>query len=211
MLELWSGILSNNAAKVRIVLAEKQVPYKTHELPWTKQRQWDPKPEAFLAVSPRGQVPVLIDDGFVIHDSTVINEYLEDKFPLPALLPADLTDRTEARIWEDEGDYYQGPVGVLISDVFLGDPDAGLTDAAADAIKSLEHFFERLDNQLEGRKYIARSYSVADISVFLTVMFATTLGAQAQGDNLQRWLETMLARPVVKAEYDAILNGVAAL
>lgn len=210
-MQLWSGVLSNNAAKVRIVLAEKGIDYQTNELPWTKENKWEPKPADFLKVSPRGEVPVLIDDGFVVHDSTVINEYLEDKFPEPSLFPQDPRLKTECRIWEDEGDFNQRHVGVLISDVFLGEPGAPLTPAAKEAIDSLGVFYDRLDRQLKGKDYLCGEFSVADISVFMTVVFATTLGAEIAQENLKAWFERMMARPVIAEEYQSILTAVAAL
>ena len=210
-MQLWSGVLSNNAAKVRIVLAEKGIDVEIHEVPWTKESLWEPKPAEFLAVSPRGEVPVLIDDGFVVHDSTVINEYLEERYPEPALFPADTRTRAECRIWEDEGDFNQKHVAVLISDFFLGEPEAPLTPAAREAIDALGEFYKRLDSQLDGREYLCGGFSVADISVFMTLAFAVTLGAEITQENLEAWYERMMARPVIAREYQAILAAAAAL
>ncbi len=211
MLELWSGVLSNNAAKVRIALAEKGLDYVVNEVPWTKQSRWDPKPAGLLAVSPRGQVPVLIDDGFVVHDSTVIIEYLEDKYPTPPLFPAAINDKTECRMWEDDADYAQQFVGTLISDVFLGKSDAPLSEKAVDAIASLEQFYNRLETRLEDRDFLSGEFSAADVANFMVVAFATTMGAEVTQPRLAAWFARMLERPTVKQEYDAILGAAAAL
>ncbi|MDA1075122.1 MAG: glutathione S-transferase N-terminal domain-containing protein [Proteobacteria bacterium] len=66
---LWSGTLSPFSAKVRIVLAEKGLPIEIREVPWSRQNKWHPKPKAFLDVSPRGEVPVLVDGGLAVFDS----------------------------------------------------------------------------------------------------------------------------------------------
>jgi glutathione S-transferase len=84
-MKLWSGLLSPFSAKVRIVLAEKDLPVEIMPIPWSRQTLWGPKPSEFVAVSPRGQVPVLIDGDVVVYDSTVICEYLEDRYPSPPL------------------------------------------------------------------------------------------------------------------------------
>ncbi len=210
-MKLWSGVLSNNAAKVRIVLREKAIPFEVLEMPWTKERLWEPKPEAFLKVSPRGQVPVLIDDGFIVYDSTVINEYLEDRFPAPALIPGDPLQKAQCRLWEDEGDFYQQYVGVLIRDVFLGEPGAPLTEDAEQAIVQLNGFFSRVAIQLDDRDYLCGEYSVADISVFMTAVFAVTLGVDIGDGQVKTWFERMLARPGVAEEYAAMMSAVAAL
>ena len=102
-MQLISGVLSNNAAKVRIVLGEKGVDVELVEVPWTKARAWEPKPRALLDTNPRAQVPVLMDGDLTLWDSTVINEYLEDKHPEPSLRPASVKARALCRLLEDEG------------------------------------------------------------------------------------------------------------
>ena len=204
-MELWSGVLSNNAAKVRIVLAEKNLEYKINELPWTKANQWEPKPKAFLDISPRGQVPVLVDGETAIHDSTVINEYLEERFPEVPLLPTDVESRLVCRQWEDEGDFQQGAVGILISEVFMADSAGELSGAAKEALSQLELFVQRLDVELGEKPYICGSFSVADISVFLTLAFSQVLGLSIQSRKVLAWIERMMSRPGVKTEFDSIL------
>ena len=61
------------------------------------------------SINPVGKVPALIDDGVIVHDSTIINEYLEDKFPRNNLLPADPVERARARKFEDYADAYLMP------------------------------------------------------------------------------------------------------
>lgn len=210
-MELWSGVLSNNAAKVRIALAEKGISYVNREVPWTKETQWEPKPEAFLAVSPRGEVPVLIDDGFAVHDSTVIIEYLEEKYPDVALFPASGMDRAQCRIWEDEGDFNQKHVGVLINDVFLKAEGTPLSQAAQNAMGALTRFVDRVEAQLEGKDYLCDGFSVADTSVFLTLFFAQTLGLKVSQPRVLAWSQRMMSRPAVGQEIASIGAAVAAL
>lgn len=210
-MELISGVLSNNAAKVRIVLGEKAIEFKVIEVPWTKVAAWDPKPAILLENNPRAQVPVLVDESLTLWDSTVIAEYLEDKFPEKPLLPKDPAARAICRLWEDEGDDQQAHVGVLIRDVFLAPPGAALTEEASAALASLSSFWRRCDAQIGSGDYICGQFSLADISVFMTAVFAVTLGSQLEGENLQAWFERMMARPVIKAEVDTVLGAVASL
>jgi|SaaInlStandDraft_2_1057019.scaffolds.fasta_scaffold317583_1 glutathione S-transferase len=81
----------------------------------------------------------------------------------------------------------------------------------SDAVNQLAEFWARCDAQLAGRDYICGDYSVADISVFMTAVFASTLGSELAGEHLTNWFERMMARSVVKAEVDAVLGAVAAL
>ena len=208
-MKLWSGVLSSNAAKVRIVLAEKGVTCDIIEVPWSKATLWD-KPESLWSVNPRGQVPALTDGEITLWDSTVINEYLEEKYPQPSLLPDDIAGRARCRLLEDEGDFNQGHVGVLISEVFLAAPGTPVSEEAASALSRLRQFFDRLEGELEGGDYLCGDFSMADISVFLTVAFAVTLGAEITQPRVLAWYERMLARPAVAAEYGAILDAAAA-
>jgi glutathione S-transferase len=87
--------------KVRIVLAEKDVP---HELVIPDNKSEDP---AFAKLNPYRLTPVLeLPDGRAIYESTVINEYLEETFPAPAMLPEDAYERARVRMLEDTTDQY---------------------------------------------------------------------------------------------------------
>lgn len=77
----------------RVVLEEKGLDYDVTFIDLRKKPDW------FLAISPRGKVPVLVVDDEPIFESTVINEYLEEAFPEPSLFPADPRERAQARSW----------------------------------------------------------------------------------------------------------------
>lgn len=65
------------------------------------------KPDWFVAMNPRGKVPVLVvDDEHVVYESKVINELLDELLPDPPLLPADPLARAHARVWIDHADTY---------------------------------------------------------------------------------------------------------
>ena len=78
-------------ARVRLVLAEKADPYETVEIDLGNRPAW------LYDLNPSGKVPVL-DDGFILPESAVIMEYLEERLPAPALLPADAAGRARARL-----------------------------------------------------------------------------------------------------------------
>jgi glutathione S-transferase len=84
MLELYHHSTSVCAAKVRMALAEKDIPWKGHYIDILKGDQFAP---GFLKLNPKGLVPVLIDNGKVILEPTVINEYIEDAYPDIPLRP----------------------------------------------------------------------------------------------------------------------------
>ena len=84
------------AAKVRLALAEKSLPWEGRYIDILKGEQFTPE---FRALNPKSVVPVLIDDGHVITESTVINEYLEECYPVPSIFPPDPYRRAKMRIW----------------------------------------------------------------------------------------------------------------
>ena len=96
MLELWHATHSTCSQKVRLCLAEKGLPWQSRHVDLRRFQQLEP---AFLALNPAAMVPVLKDDGRVIRESLVINEYLEDAYPEPRLRPRDPLERARMREW----------------------------------------------------------------------------------------------------------------
>ncbi len=90
-MKLYDAAACPYCARVRIVLAEKALDYETVEIDLRDRPAW------IYDLNPIGRVPIL-DDGFVLPESAVIMEYLEERYPEPALLPADLGARARARL-----------------------------------------------------------------------------------------------------------------
>lgn len=98
MVILYEHPLSSYAQKVKIALREKRVPFKA-ELP---NDLGTGATGPLAAANPRREVPVLIDEsGVAIFESTIIMEYIEERWPEPALLPKDPSARAYARQIED--------------------------------------------------------------------------------------------------------------
>lgn len=103
MLILYHHNISVCAQKVRLAFDEKKLQWKGVEVDLMKQEHLTPE---FLAINPRGLVPVLVHDGIPICESTVILEYIEDVFPENSLRPSDPLARARMRQWTkipDEG------------------------------------------------------------------------------------------------------------
>src|SRR5260370_27673743 len=96
MLTLYDDVFSPYARKVRIALYEKGVPFER-----VRALHGDCNRTDFLDVNPRAEVPALIDGDFAVYDSTVICEYLEDRYPEPHLYPPDPRKRAKCRLLED--------------------------------------------------------------------------------------------------------------
>ena len=95
---LYEHPLSSYAQKVKIALREKGVAFDL-ELPETFGTGREDGP--FATANPRAEVPVLIDGDLRLFESTVILEYIEERWPKPALLPRDPAARAQARLTEE--------------------------------------------------------------------------------------------------------------
>ncbi|MEP7247304.1 MAG: glutathione S-transferase family protein [Gammaproteobacteria bacterium] len=96
MLELYHHGVSACAAKVRLALAEKRLPWTSHYVDIFAGEQFAP---AFIALNPAAVVPVLIHNRAVVTESTAICEYLEDIFAEHPIYPSSPSARANARQW----------------------------------------------------------------------------------------------------------------
>ncbi len=96
MLVLYHASHSTCSQKVRLVLHEKGVKFDDVKLDLGKKDQLKPE---YLALNPNGVVPTLVDDGIPIIESSVICEYLDEKYPQNPLTPTDLVERAQMRAW----------------------------------------------------------------------------------------------------------------
>ena len=96
MITLYHSRHSTCSQKVRLCLAEKGLAWTGEHL---SLRAFDHLRPEFLALNPAGLVPVLIDHGSMVTESRVINEYLEDAYPQPSLMPAAPAARARMRLW----------------------------------------------------------------------------------------------------------------
>jgi glutathione S-transferase len=92
MLTLYDADRCPYCARARIVLAEKDVEYETVTIDLANRPDW------LYEKNPLGKVPVLEEDSFVLPESEVIMQYLEERYPEPALLPADPAARAQVRL-----------------------------------------------------------------------------------------------------------------
>ncbi|MCY4219412.1 MAG: glutathione S-transferase family protein [Gammaproteobacteria bacterium] len=83
------------AQRTHMCLLEKSLEFEIIEIDLKNKPAW------FEEISPYSKVPVLQHRGLKLYESSIINEYLEDKYPDPALLPKDPAERAMARIWID--------------------------------------------------------------------------------------------------------------
>lgn len=199
MLKLYDFPMSPRARKVRILLAEKGLQYEKVTVDITKGEQ--KKPE-FLAVNPYGKVPALQDDGLAIYESTVILEYLNDKYPNPPLLPIDPGQRARARVLMHYADNpYDSALATLVGEVFFKPKGQADQNVITKAKQDLNVCFEWLERELGGNDYLLGSFSLADIGyVAWTPLFGPLqVEVPSQYVRVTAWLNRLKERPSVKA------------
>jgi glutathione S-transferase len=106
MLHLYHAEPVANSMKSLLCLKEKSLEFVSH---YVDLLRFEQHAEEFVKLNPNGQVPVLVHDGAVITESTVINEYLEEAFPQVPLRPKCLVERAQMRVWSKFVDEYFCP------------------------------------------------------------------------------------------------------
>lgn len=187
MLTLYDAARCPYCARVRILLAEKGIAYDTVEI------DLDNRPGWLYEKNPVGKVPVLEEDSFVLPESRVIMEYLEELHPEPPLLPSEPAERALVRLRLERFGDLSGPYYRV---VFGGE-----------TAEALEAELAKLDAALAESPYLGGStFSLADIAYVPWVIRAQAragvdLGRHA---NLRRWLERLAERPSVAAELEVV-------
>jgi glutathione S-transferase len=199
---LYSGPLSLFSRKVEIALAEKGVSFDRVLVPFTQTRGYAPKHPAVLAANPKRQVPVLVDDDLTLYDSTVIIEYLEDKYPNPPLLPREPKARARCRLLELEADeVLLLPVRDLMFRSEPPGPDTARREEQERAAVKAEDLilgnYATLAAKLGSQEYFCGIFSVADIATFMNIHHGLRLGAPplAGHENLSAWHSRLAKHP----------------
>src|ERR671916_2091390 len=143
------------ARRTRIVLHEKGIDFDVHEVDLSN------KSEEFLSVSPYGKVPVLAVNGISLYESNVVNEYLNEVFETPRLLPENPEQRALARSWMAFADDYFFP---FIFRMRMGSQRGFSEEQIQEARERLQDSLSRLERQLEGKEYLVGEYTLADIA-----------------------------------------------
>ncbi|MFN4355113.1 glutathione S-transferase family protein [Parvibaculum sp.] len=212
-MKLVTGPLSMFGAKTQIAIAEKGIDCEIEMVPFSIQHRYSPLHPEVERLNPKRQVPLLFDGAVQIFDSTQIFEYIEHKFPSPALWPAGTAERAEARLLELKSDevFFQDFKTLMSAAGNTQTPEARV------AIENMQGYYRAMDDLLASREWLAGSYSYADIAFLCASWFASILGG-APGVEFRHvgdWRKRMIARPAVNQtmkEISAFLsrNGIPA-
>jgi len=184
--------------KVRVVLAEKDLEYEKIFVDLRKQEQKLPD---FLRLNPYGKVPVLMDEDEVVYDSTIINEYLEEEYPLPRLMPEDSQGRARVRMLEDYCDNsFIPPTTMLLAQLRKSDAerDQQRVDQAREELRRCLYY---LRDKLAGHEYlVGKEFTLADAAFAPRIMVLGRLGIELEPAlaPVQAWIDRVRSRPSVR-------------
>ena len=184
MFTLYDADRCPYCARVRIVLAEKGLPYETVVV------DLDDRPAWIYEKNPLGKVPVLEEEDFVLPESVVIMEYLEERYPEPPLWPADPAERAGGRLLVERFDE-------------LSRSYYALRRGEDDARERLDAELAALDSLLAGRPFLTgREFGLADAAYLPWILRAEAmLGVNLDAHPaLAGWVARVGERPSVAGE-----------
>ena len=195
----WGVLRSTNASKIKFAMAEKGLAFEVERV--RPSDLWK-KPDEMKVVHPLAKVPWIVDEGFGVFDSTVILEYLEERYPTPALLPAGAKARAEVRMVETYVDE------ALLTGVLAGiwmplwQPPEKRDAAAQDAARGqlISAVLPWLEARLEDdRDWICGDFSLADVALAPCAMVLEVDGTDlAAAPRFAAYLDRLRARPAYR-------------
>ena len=210
-MKLYNVALSPFAARVRIQIYAKKLKVELVDPPGGLGS------ESYKKLNPTGKVPALqLDDGSVLPESTVIAEYLEDRFPEPSLRPADPAARARMRLLSHFADlYFVPPLVALFGQV---NPAQRNAKVVAERIEELRPRYDQLAGFLgPGPLAVGAELSLADCSLFPLFFFATRLhpllgdkDPTAERAPLARWWQAVRKHEAVQRVDGELAKALAA-
>jgi glutathione S-transferase len=194
---LYDASPSANSDRVKIVLHEKGLAYQRVTLDLAKKEQ---KRAEFLKLNPYGKVPVINDNGKVLFESCIINEYLDEQYPHPPLMPKDPYLRGRGRILVDYGlNYMHEPYWALRGEMLKKETERDQT-IIDEKRRNLRELMLYLEDALGDKPYFFGELSLTDIDLLARFIRFEDYGALPDPSlpRLNDWLQKMKQRPSVK-------------
>ena len=195
----YGTLRSTNGSKTKVVLEEKGLDYQVVCV--RPGDVWKKVPEV-LAKHPLGKVPYIDDGDVTLYDSTVINEYLNEASPEPALLPADPVERANARALENYGD--EGVLTKHLPPIWMpwwSPPEKRDIEGMERGRQGLlESVFPFLESQLGDEGYLGGTFSLADVPFMAVAMVLQVDGMDVSGfPRCDAYLARLRQRPSYRA------------
>lgn len=185
MMKLYSGSVDPFSHRCRIVLFEKGMDFEVIDVDLSN------KTEDLAVLNPYGSVPVLVERDLVLSEANIINEYIDERFPHPQLMPADPVMRARARLflYSFEQDLFSYVKGLESSDEAVA---AKARKTVRDNLTQIVPIFSRQEYLL------GDEYSMLDVAVTPLLWRLEHYGIQmpSQAAPLLKYAERLFARPL---------------
>jgi glutathione S-transferase len=161
---------------------------------------------AYLKLWPTGKMPLLVDDGRVVPESSIIIEHLQHHHAGDGhrLIPDDAEAALDVRLWDRLFDLYvMTPMQAHTNDLLRAEADRDPINVA-EARAKLLMAYELIDRQLEGRTWATgETFTLADCAAAPSLFYAVTyVSLPAERQNLAAYFERLMARPSVARTID---------
>jgi len=195
---LYHDVPSSNSDRVKIAMAEKGLAWNGVTVSLAKKDQKRPE---HLRRNPYGKIPVIDDDGKILFESCIINEYLDEKYPNPPLMPKDPFLRGRGRILVDYAlNYLHEPYWALRGEMLKKESERNAV-VMDEKRRTLRKLLEYLEEALGDKPYFLGDFSLTDIAVIPRFLRMETYGAMPAPTlpKLSQWLDRMKERSSVQA------------
>ena len=184
MMVLYSGTTCPFSHRCRFVLFEKGMDFEIRDVDLYN------KPEDISVMNPYGQVPILVERDLILYESNIINEYIDERFPHPQLMPADPVMRARARLflYNFEHDLFS----------HIGDLEHGTPKAAEKARAIVRDNLTQIAPIFAKQKHmLGEDYSMLDVAIAPLLWRLEHYGIQLpkQGLPILKYAERLFSRP----------------
>ena len=181
MIKLYSSGVSPDSHRTRIVLEEKELPVETFEL------DEDKLPADFTKINPYGKLPTVIDRDVVFFESSVVNEYLDERYPHPPLKPGSPAERAQMRL----------AVMRIEQEVYPLHYNLVRLKKKSEPAKKMRAYLESLDGYLANQIFfIGEQYSLADITLAPVLWRLESNGISTiDWPHLEAYMDRVFERP----------------
>ncbi len=195
MIKLYSSGVSPDSHRTRIVLSEKELPVETFEL------DEDKLPADFTKINPYGKLPTVIDRDIVFFEPSVINEYLDERYPHPPLKPGSPAERAQMRL----------AVMRIEEEVYPLHYNLVRLKKKSEPAKKMRNYLASLDAYLANQVFfIGEQYTLADVTLapILWRLESNNIDT-ADWPHLEAYMDRIFERPAFErslSEHEKMLR-----
>ena len=189
---LYTFPWSNHAARVNIILQELNIPFDCKIV----DLRGENRTPAYLAMNPNAKVPLIDDHGFILWESHAIMRYLCDSYNGGHWYPSDTQQRAKVNQWLDWSHAHLNTEAITINFNSLILQENGDLQKVQTAKQNIKPLLSVLNSALKSRDYLCDKISIADISLYTSVVYLVINGVDLGAyPEILRWYDAISERP----------------